>query len=99
MLNNLMRHRITINRPTISQGAMGGQQVNSFAALYTSIPAFVQPLGTAENLLFQQRNIQVSHEVFVNQALSLQPGDQIVYGSRSFTFKGYRDQCEMHVVG
>lgn len=97
MLHNLMRHRIAISRPSITKGASGGQ-VKTLTTIYEDIPAFVQPVSGNAVVYYQQRDIEVTHEIYTNQSLTIQVGDRVVYGQRTFVIKDFRNLCEMDRV-
>lgn len=93
MLSNLLRHSVTVNRPTPSKGTSGAQ-VNTYSAVYSAIPALVQPIQATWLMQYQRKAIDVSHTVFFNTNPTILDGDQIAYNSRTLLVKGVRDLQE-----
>ena len=89
-LQNLMWHRVTIKRPTASKDASGGI-TSTESAVYTDLPANVQPVSASVSLLYQQRQLTVTHSVYTNQAISARNGDRVYFGTRTFIVTGFRD--------
>jgi head-tail adaptor len=94
MLSNLLNHTVTVNRPTDTPDTSGGIS-ESFSAVYSNIPANIQPVSASWLIQYAQRKIDVSHSVYFNQALTINTGDQIAYGSRTLLVKGVRDLIEL----
>lgn len=96
MIDNLMLHTCNVSRPTITQDSLG-EQVNTLQPLFTNLACFFQPLSDSAKLLFQQRNIKVSHQVFTNDMVTLIPGDVLTFRGRTFAFQGSMEGCELGV--
>lgn len=92
-LQNLMWHRVTIKRPTASKDASGGI-TSTETAVYTDLPANVQPVSASVSLLYQQRQLTVTHSVYTNQVISARNGDRVYFGTRTFIVTGFRDLIE-----
>ncbi len=80
--NNLLPHNINIaTKRTVN--IQGGQQVN-YVNAFTNVPAFVQDASASLRMLYMQRNIQVTHVVFMNGGPTCNTGDIVVFGARKF---------------
>jgi hypothetical protein len=97
MLANLQPHTITVNRPTPTKGTSGAEK-DTYSAVYSSLPCFVQPVSASWQILYSQRKIEVTHSVYFNQALTIKTGDQLAFGTRTFLVKGVRNLLERGLV-
>lgn len=97
MLANLMFNTVTVNRPTISKGTSGAQK-NTYSAVYTALPASVQPVTANWLALYMAKHIEVSHSVFFNSNPTILIGDQIVFGTKTLEVKGVRDLISLSRV-
>lgn len=89
---NMLPHRITLNAKTTTN--TNGGQVVTYAASYSNVPALISPASANLRLIYQQRNIQVTHEIYVAKAITINTGDLVAYGSRNFMVKGFRNILE-----
>ena len=87
---NLLRQQVTVNRPTYGQDSSGGI-TSPTSAVYTNVAASVQPTTSAVQLMYGQRNLSVTHTIFVTQSVIIHNGDIIVYNSNNYKVQGVRD--------
>lgn len=96
-LPHLMFHRASIQRPTPTKGTSGGE-IDFLADVYSDLPCCVQPASGTDLVFYNQRNIQVTHTIFTDRAVSVRNGDTITYNGRTFILKGVRNLIELDRV-
>lgn len=94
MLQNLMFHVVSVQRPTPTKGTSGGE-IDSYTTVYSELACCVQPVSTSWLVRYAQRGIDVTHTIFTNQGPTIRNGDRVVYGTRTFLVQGFRDLIEL----
>lgn len=93
MLANLQPHTVNVSRPTPTKGTSGAEK-DTYTTVYSSLPCFVQPVSASWQVRYAQRGIDVSHSVYFNQALTIKPGDRLIFGTRTLMVQGVRNLLE-----
>jgi hypothetical protein len=88
-IDNLLRQTLTVYRKFPAKGQSGGEY-DYITPVYTNLPCSIQPVKADWLILFQQRNIDITHIIFINTG-TIQVGDELVSGTRRFFVKGVRD--------
>lgn len=97
MLSALLRHRLDWERPLITSDDSRGAS-HSYQKQATSVRCLVQPVNARDRLLYSQRNVLISHQIFFDKVLDLQVGDRLVkhpsggLGQKIYVVKGWQDQ-------
>lgn len=89
-MRQLFKQSVTISRPTITQGNNFGV-VSTPAAVFSNVPASVQPATTSTMEFYAQLQQTVTFTVFVAGTLDLQRGDILSDGTRTLRMIGSRD--------
>lgn len=97
MLDNLLIHTITVNRPTPSKGTSGAEK-DQYTAVYTGLACLIQPVQAQWQLQYAQRQINITHSIGFNRNVTINNGDQLVFGSRTLMVKGVRNLTEQGKV-
>jgi hypothetical protein len=87
---NELHDLITIERPAITRDLASGI-VRTFAAIYTGIPARVQPINAATVEERALRGFDVTHEVYLSQQLTILDDDRMNFGGTLYDIKGYHN--------
>jgi hypothetical protein len=79
---SLLTQTVTFQRPLVSLDSSGGPS-KSYTNLAgaTSVPGLLQPLSAQEKLLYAQRNITVSHRLWVGSNYGLRRDDRVLKDS------------------
>lgn len=88
-LASMLRTTVTHQRNTTTKDASGGE-VASFATVTADIPCDIQPASSNTVFRYSQKNILVSHSIYLAADISPKGQDQFISGSRVFMFRGYR---------
>ena len=90
-LAQMLSTTISLERAIITKDSSGGQ-VQTYAAVsgQTDVPADIQPAGSSIRLQYAQRNLVVTHTVYVATDIGAIETDRIVSGTRYFVVMGYR---------
>lgn len=93
---NLLPQTITIYRPTIGQDASfgitptGTPPGTGWTAVYSSIPASVCPASSSVQFLYAQRQLVVSHTIWVgDNTIAVQNGDVVSDGTNLYRVTGF----------
>lgn len=93
---NILPQSITIYRPTFGQDASFGitptamPPGSGWSAVYTSIPASICPASTSVQMLYAQRQLVVSHTIWVgDNTIAVVNGDIISDGSKLYRVTGF----------
>jgi hypothetical protein len=90
---------VSVERPTPQKDSAGGITTPQvFTELYSNVACSIQPASDATIIFYSAAQIQVTHCLYTNQILSLQPGDQIYYGSRTLIVQGFRNMVELGLL-
>lgn len=89
-MRQLLKQRITVNRPVKTQGSNMGT-VTTLTAVYTDVAASVQPASSAVMLFYAQRQLKVTQTIYVAQPMDLVRGDRITHGALTYSVIGWRD--------
>jgi hypothetical protein len=82
---SMMRHRVDIWRPTLSQGTLTAQTPESYTQVYSSVPCFIQPASSQLQFAYAQRGTTVTHTVYtVDTTKTFQREDIVEFGGRQF---------------
>lgn len=87
---NLMNQTITIQRPSFGQDSSFGV-TETFTNVYTSVRANIQDTKTDVIVAYQQRQQKVETTIYTTQMLTLQNGDQVLWGSVKYKIVGVRN--------
>lgn len=93
-MNNLCIHTVNVSRPTASKGTSGGEK-DTYTTVYTGLVGMVQPVSATWQVMYSQRKIDVTHTFFTNQNPTIKNGDKIIFGTRTFLVRGFRNLNEM----
>jgi hypothetical protein len=85
-----MPHTLTRQRETATVGATFG--VDYSYGSDATLSGWVQTASAGESQAFMSRGMEVSHIVYFGTDPSLQPGDQLLYGSIVLVFQGWKDE-------
>lgn len=91
-VSGMMTASVTVQRKTVVQDASGGpseQWADRSDAV--DIPADIQPASSQIRIQYQQRNLNVSHSIYLDADASVRLRDRLVQGSRVFIVLGYLD--------
>lgn len=86
---NAFPSQITIGRK-VTTDDHGGQIVN-YTATYKNTPALVTDASATLQLIYMQRDIKISHVIYLNKVISINTGDLIQFGTRKFFIRGLLD--------
>ena len=81
-----MRERVTIERATTVADGGGGQTV-TWAAVYSSIPAKVQPVRGREGQVQGREMTVETYLVEVRHGYTITPLDRVVWGSKTLNIR------------
>jgi head-tail adaptor len=90
-----LRHRVTIQRPVVSQDADGGQLVAWVDV--TGVWARVSPVKMTEQLIAQQVDARLTHEVEM-RGRAFPPEYRLRFGTRILEPTGVRDSDERGIM-
>lgn len=90
-LISMLRSTITLQRHTTTKSA-AGQPIKTWTAdgSYTDVACDVQPASSSVMLRYMQRQLTVTHSVFLATDIAAKPDDRLAFGSRYFLIRGYR---------
>jgi hypothetical protein len=89
-MKQLLKNKIVLSRPTITQSDNMG--INSvFAPVYTDLGASVQPANSSLQFQYAQRQINITHTIYVPVGVVVRNGDTISDGKYTYQVKGWRD--------
>lgn len=94
MLNNLLWHKVNVLRPTPTKDSSGGE-VDTYATVYSNQPCQVQPVTASWQIQYAARKIDISHSAYLSGNVVVRNGDKIVFGTRQFLVKGFRNLVEL----
>lgn len=93
MLNpGRLRHRVTIQTPSITRDASGGEVVVWVDSAVRR--AEIKPLSGREQLLAQQVNAQLTHDVTMRYDSLLAPTARLLFGARVLYIPGVMNEEE-----
>ena len=79
---------LTHQRPTVTQDAIGGRSVSSWASIATAVACSIWPATPKTVQQFQREDVIVEHEVATATNLSAREGDRLLIGSTYYTVIG-----------
>jgi hypothetical protein len=82
---------VQVNISAKSTNVVAGGQVVTYATSYTDQPALLTDASAALKLIYAQRNVVVTHVIYLPAAVTINTGDIVVYGSRKFFIVGNLD--------
>ncbi len=74
-------HTISVQRKTEA----------TWTTVYSSVAAWVQPAMSQVVAEYGERELSVTHSIFVATAMTLREGDRVVYGSGYYVIRGHRN--------
>lgn len=92
-LASLCNHTATLQRPTASADAYGGES-NSFSALLSDFACTVQPASGRLIEQFARLSMQISHTLYTpTDITSARAGDRVVFNSENYIVVWKEDQA------
>lgn len=88
---NLLNTTCKVNRPTYGQDANLGVTTNPLVSVYKNVPCTIQPASPQVQDFYGQRQIGITHTIYVNQILALKRGDMVVSGGLTYQVQGWED--------
>lgn len=82
MLDNLQIHTADLQQPVPTKGTSGGEKV-TWTTTVPAMPCRVLDASAQWRILYAQRNINVTHQVFTNTQPVVKAGYQLVWNSRT----------------
>lgn len=98
MPRNLMKQLISIKRNTYGQGMNLGITTAPVTIVASSVPAFVQPLKMSDPVIYQQRELMLTHKIYVDTSITVLDGDIINDGTFDYQVVGIRNLCSFDRV-
>lgn len=94
--NFLLNTTITIQRRSSTKDSSGGQSSGGgyvAVTLLTNIPALIQPLSGRAQRVTAQRQVFVSHNIYLNAFYDILRGDRVYHPDtgKYFTVRGFED--------
>lgn len=88
----MLKTTITLERMTSVKDTSGGAGRSAWATVsgMADVPADIQPASAGMQLNYSQRQLEVSHTIFLSQDIGAVGTDRITSGSRIFKIQGYR---------
>jgi hypothetical protein len=86
---NLFPNQIAIKSKSTTN--VSGGQVVTYAGGQANVPALVTDANARLKLIYQQRNIVISHVIYVTPKITVNTGDIVVFGVKSFFISGMTD--------
>jgi SPP1 family predicted phage head-tail adaptor len=92
-LRSMFRHTITVERGRKTRDPSGGSLVQwDPVSTAMNVKADIQPLSSADRMVFGQRMLYVTHHIYCEQNLGLKRGDRITADTgQIFITKGFYD--------
>jgi hypothetical protein len=69
-----MIHRVDVYRPTFSGG-----EITGYTLLFSDVPAFIQPMTSAEQLFYAQRGVENDTTIYTTQVADYHREDVLKY--------------------
>lgn len=84
-----LRHRVTIQKPTITQDTATGAVTQAWADLYANVPASVEPLSVKEYLQSRSDQSETSIRVVIRYRGGLTPDMRILHRGKIYNPQGF----------
>lgn len=91
MLDNLQIHTANVQRPTPTKGTSGAEVV-TFTTTVADMPCRVLDASAQWRILYAQRNIDITHQVYTNQNPTVKAGYQLVWNNRTLRVMAVYDK-------
>ena len=95
----MLPHTITIQSKVTSTDKLGGR-VESWSNFLVGLKCFIQPLSQEQIAASQQRaGYSATHRIYLGSTSPdrIEPGQRVLFGSRTFTIKSAKDEGELQV--
>lgn len=96
-----MKQLISVTRPSYGQDASFGitpVATSSYTTVYSNIPASIQPASTSIQMLYAERQLVVSHQIFVDTAITVKNGDIVSDGTNEYKVTGFENLISLGLV-
>lgn len=84
-----LRHRVTIQKPTLTQDTTTGEVTTAWTDLHSSIPAAVEPLSVKEYLQSRTDQSETSVRVVIRHRDGLTPDMRILHRGKIYNPQGF----------
>jgi len=83
----------TLQKPTVSQDTSGGPVREPFVDVLTGIACDLQPAGSTTVLAYAQRQIRVTHQVYLTRDVAAKTGWRFLFAGKKYVVKGYQNEA------
>ncbi len=97
MESGKLRHIITIEKLSDGTSDGMGNNIQSWEAVYTNIPALVSPISAKEAFIGEKNQIAISHRITMRYAPNVDSDCRIVFGTRVFSIQGVINPDERNI--
>jgi SPP1 family predicted phage head-tail adaptor len=84
-----LRHRVTIQQRTNTRDATTGEDVLTWADLYTNVAAAIEPLSVREFITSRSEHTQLTARIVIRYRSGLDSSVRIVHGSTIYNPQGF----------
>jgi hypothetical protein len=89
---------LTLERAGESAATAQGDRTQAWSTLFSGIPCWPQPANAGIRAAFGQRQIAVTHQIYVQTDLGCLEGDRITIGSTIYLVKGFINCSGLNVL-
>lgn len=90
MLENLQVHTADVQKPLPTKGTSGAEKV-TWSTTVTAMPCRVIDATPTWIIFYQQRQLNITHQVFTNQFPTIKAGYQLIWEGRTLRVVGFND--------
>lgn len=83
-----LRHRVSIQQKQISQNPVSGELTETWADVWTNVPAAVEPLSAREFIAAQSFQSEVSTRITIRYRAGITAAMRILHNGRIFNIQG-----------
>jgi len=89
---------LKLERADESAATVQGDRTQIWATLFSGIPCWAQPANSGIRAMFAQRQIAVTHQIYIQTDLGCLEGDRITIGSTIYLVKGFINCSGLNVL-
>lgn len=87
MIENLQINTVNVQSPTPSKGTSGAEKV-TWTTTVNNMPCRVIDASATWKVLYSQRKLDVTHQVFTSQSPTVKVGYQLIFGTKTLRVIG-----------
>ena len=84
-----LRHRVTIEQPTITQNPLTGEITEGWAAFASNIPAAIEDLSTRDFIQSGAKQSEITTRITVRYMPGIRPNMRVVSGETIYNIRGH----------